>query len=327
MQITVGLFNILFYHFNDIGMSEKEVLSYLKLDPKILNNTTNTIDADIVGLYLELVTEKKNNRRIGLETGFMLPFTITGSIFNHHHNCNTVREVFEDPVLLSIVNNTISEYTDRIENNLLYHEISVNPIFAQKYPVATKQWYDMQYGICLQLAHSYTGKNLYPMVAHSVYAKEDDKLEEYLNCPVLYSQDKLAMVFPESVLDLPIKTSNKSLLPIFEDFISEIERDTQYKKLSDVVSKYISEHISTINPSLKLVAKNFNMSERSLQRRLKDEGTSYQLILDRLRIDLSQKYLNSNIPFSEIAFLLGFESQSAFNKFFKKHFDCSPSQY
>lgn len=69
------------------------------------------------------------------------------------------------------------------------------------------------------------------------------------------------------------------------------------------------------------------MTERNIQRKLKAEGTSYQKILDELRIELSQKYLKENIPLIEIAFLLGSDSQSAFNKFFKKHFGTQPSLF
>ena len=39
------------------------------------------------------------------------------------------------------------------------------------------------------------------------------------------------------------------------------------------------------------------------------------------------KYLKEKISLPEIGFLLGFESQSAFNKFFKKHFRVQPSAY
>ncbi|MCA5585062.1 helix-turn-helix domain-containing protein [Parabacteroides gordonii] len=57
------------------------------------------------------------------------------------------------------------------------------------------------------------------------------------------------------------------------------------------------------------------------------ENTSYQNILDKVRSELACKYLAEDISFSEVAFLLGFESQSAFNKFFQKHFKGQPSDY
>ena len=84
--------------------------------------------------------------------------------------------------------------------------------------------------------------------------------------------------------------------------------------------------ISTMELSLKSVAWRFNMSERNIQRKLQKENTSYQDILNNVRKELVSVYLQKDIPLSEIAFLLGFETQSAFNKFFKKHFNYTPSQ-
>lgn len=69
------------------------------------------------------------------------------------------------------------------------------------------------------------------------------------------------------------------------------------------------------------------MSERTLQRKLLGEDTSYQIILDEVRKGLAKKYLEENISLIEISFLLGFESQSAFNKFFRKHFGQKPTKY
>ena len=69
------------------------------------------------------------------------------------------------------------------------------------------------------------------------------------------------------------------------------------------------------------------MSARNIQRKLKSGGTSYQQILTNLRMDLTQEYIREKVPFTEIAFLLGFESQSAFNKFFHKKFHTTPGLY
>ncbi len=79
--------------------------------------------------------------------------------------------------------------------------------------------------------------------------------------------------------------------------------------------------------NLKSVARDLNMSERTLQRKLLVENTSYQAILDGVRIELANNYLEEQISLVEISFLLVFESQSAFNKFFRKHFGVKPTIY
>lgn len=69
------------------------------------------------------------------------------------------------------------------------------------------------------------------------------------------------------------------------------------------------------------------MSERTLLRKLLGENTSYQTILDDVRKELANKYLAENISLIEISFLLGFEFQSAFNKFFRRHFGQKPTKH
>lgn len=331
MFITAGLLNMLLKHF---GTSESDIhrlFTASGLDATVLQNPITKVDAHLLGAYLEHIVKKNKNHRTGLETGFLLPFTMTGNIFNIYNRSKTVREIFENAEPFEPTANNILIYTTREENNLFYFEIAIEPEFARLYPVGARQWVEMQYGISLQYAYSFTGRYLHPVLACSMYKKEGaaDKLEEYLGCPVKYEVDKLAMIFNKSVLDLPVITGNKDLLPIFEDYMHEIRllEEQPQNRLSRSVRRYLMHGLINANLDLAFVAEKFNMSGRTIQRKLKAEGTSYQQILDALRIELSQKYLKEKIPLAEISFLLGFETQSAFNKFFKKHFHSPPTRF
>lgn len=101
----------------------------------------------------------------------------------------------------------------------------------------------------------------------------------------------------------------------------------QNQNTYSVVRRYMLQTIPGINLNLKSTARDLNMSERTLQRKLLGEDTSYQIILDEVRKELAKKYLEENISLVEISFLLGFESQSTFNKFFRKHFGQKPTKY
>ena len=70
------------------------------------------------------------------------------------------------------------------------------------------------------------------------------------------------------------------------------------------------------------------MSERTLMRRLQDEGSSYNQLLDATRRELAQRYLRQkNLSLGQITYLLGFADQSNFFRACKRWFDASPSQY
>lgn len=328
MHITSGFFGILLKQFENIKIDISKIFAKSNMDIKVLESPFLKIDADILGQYLEQIVLKTGNSRIGLETGFVLPFSVVGTMLDICRNYSTPRELFashfdfEHPT-----ENTIHKLSTKEEGDLFYFEISIDENFEKSYPIAAKQWLEMQYGIALQYAYSLTGRYLFPVSMHSAYAQEGsiDKLTEYFNCPIKYQQDSSCLIYSKDVLDLPIINTNKGLLPIFEELLQVL--NAEQNKWSNSVRRYLMHNLSNSDLSLSIISKRFNMSKRNFHRKLKDENTSYQQILDSLRTELSSRYLKEKIPLVEIAFLLGFESQSAFNKFFLKHFNTTPSQY
>ena len=67
------------------------------------------------------------------------------------------------------------------------------------------------------------------------------------------------------------------------------------------------------------VATRLAMSRRSLQRHLQAEGLSYQLVLRETRLSLARHYLSkTELPSSEISFLLGFDEPNSFYRAFRQ---------
>lgn len=87
---------MLLKHFRTTPSEISGILSGLGYDYSVLQYPTSRIDANILGRYLEFVVAKTANARIGLETGFLLPFVITGIFFNIFYRSKTVREIFEN---------------------------------------------------------------------------------------------------------------------------------------------------------------------------------------------------------------------------------------
>ena len=81
-------------------------------------------------------------------------------------------------------------------------------------------------------------------------------------------------------------------------------------------------------PSQTRMAENFNVSVRTLIRRLKAEHSSYQILLDEVRKELACWYLqNSDLPIERIAERLGFQDTSNFSRVFRRWLDCKPSEF
>ncbi|MDF5982204.1 helix-turn-helix transcriptional regulator [Pseudomonas aeruginosa] len=76
------------------------------------------------------------------------------------------------------------------------------------------------------------------------------------------------------------------------------------------------------------MAQALHLSQRTLQRRLQEEGTSYQQLLDDTRRDMAEQYLQQpGLTLLEVAYLLGFADPSNFFRAFRRWFGCTPNEY
>lgn len=81
----------------------------------------------------------------------------------------------------------------------------------------------------------------------------------------------------------------------------------------------LHELLPSGDPAMTTMARRLAMSTRTLQRRLRDEDTTYQEVLAGTREALARHYLTSSrVPAAEIAFLLGYEDTNSFYRAFQQ---------
>ena len=81
-------------------------------------------------------------------------------------------------------------------------------------------------------------------------------------------------------------------------------------------------------PAIEDLAKEFNMSARTLQRKLATDGFSFQQLLEEARRELAHHYLlHSSLELTETAYLLGFENSNSFFRAFQNWEGVSPAKW
>jgi len=163
--------------------------------------------------------------------------------------------------------------------------------------------------------------------AQPEYIKE---YETVFDAPLLFEQEKTAIVFDRSLLATKINKGNPYLLNVLTSYAEKLLQKIQSKSdVKDKVRFLIRNHLADdIELDVQMAAKELNMSRHTLYRKLKKEEVSFQSLVEGVRQEEALRHLQENrVSVSEVAFLLGFSELSAFSRAFKRWTGESPAQY
>ncbi|AKD02201.1 AraC family transcriptional regulator [Pontibacter korlensis] len=157
--------------------------------------------------------------------------------------------------------------------------------------------------------------------------KEHERV--FSGAELIFDAKSSGLVFDASYLELPIVTANPELNQLFEKYAEEyLQRLREPKTVRERVQREIAQLLKGEEPSINLVSRSLAMSVRSLQSRLKEEGVTYQALLDEVRKEIAIKHLQDNQQtITDIAYLLGFAEPSVFSRSFKRWTGMPPAAY
>ena len=151
--------------------------------------------------------------------------------------------------------------------------------------------------------------------------------QRFYRCPLQFDAPHDALTLDASLLDCPLSTANPELARHNDDLVRRYLAGMREGTVVDRVREALAEHLSG-DASPEKVATLLGMSARSLQRRLKEQGTSYVQVLRDTRRELAIGHLREQqCSVTEIAFLLGFEDASAFARAFRSWTGVTPSSF
>lgn len=118
----------------------------------------------------------------------------------------------------------------------------------------------------------------------------------------------------------PFLTVNPGLWSYFEPALRQRLSDLgAHARITERLRCALLEALPAGEVSMHALGSKLGLSTRTLQRRLKEEGTSFQRTLDEVRTELARHYLkNSSMSGAEISFLLGFEDPNSFFRAFQR---------
>jgi AraC-like DNA-binding protein len=172
----------------------------------------------------------------------------------------------------------------------------------------------------LSIARCGTGTRISPIRLELAQPREHAKtMERHFGCPVVCGAPRNALVFHAEDAKRTFVTRNAELLAMLApQFEAEIRQESSDENFVERVRVAIQQKLTGQRPTIDDIADTLHISSRTLQRRLQEEGSSFQKVLDEARHQLARRYLNNSVlELNEAAYLLGYEDGNSFVRAFR----------
>lgn len=206
---------------------------------------------------------------------------------------------------------------------------------APSRPPSPRALLDCTHAYLLVAGRRATSTDFTPRQVRMPYPRPADTtaLERFYRCPIAYGQRHCELSFDRAVLDLPVRRPDAQLARFMAELaerqLAHLEPTVASDPFLDRLRAAILGCLTRrLGPMLPATARELALSPRTLQRRLREQGLSFQGLVNEVRLGLAAAYLaKEELALGEIAFVLGYSEPSAFHRAFKRAFACTPAEY
>lgn len=147
-----------------------------------------------------------------------------------------------------------------------------------------------------------------------------------VGCPIRVGRGYTGIAFPAALLVKPIHTADPVRYAFLQDSLNGARPATELS-LAQQVTRYLYQALDS-DPTITACARRLSLSPRTLQARLRREGTSFSEILEGKRLERARQMLaRGDTPIAEIADMLGYTERTSFDRAFRRWTGLSPRQF
>ena len=152
---------------------------------------------------------------------------------------------------------------------------------------------------------------------------------EYFGCELRFGQEVDGIEFTKTSLETPVQKADNGLSRfLLAQLDLQLEAVSQHAPIEREIKQAIGDALSGGVPKMEEVARHIGMSGRTLHRRLAESQLTFTDLVDETRQQLAESLLaRTEHPLAEVAFLVGFSEQSAFQRAFKRWNGDTPGAY
>jgi AraC-like DNA-binding protein len=184
----------------------------------------------------------------------------------------------------------------------------------------------------MRICRQATDTRLAPRTVRMKHRRDETppEFKTFFGCDVEFGADCDEIIFPAQVASLPVTGRDQYLNDLLRKYAEAAlaDRDHAPTTLRSSIEDSVTQLLPHGKASLPNVARRLALGSRTLSRRLGDEGLTFTEVLNETRLALAKRYLaERDLPFGEVAWLLGYRELSAFFHAFKRWTGVTPRQF
>lgn len=184
--------------------------------------------------------------------------------------------------------------------------------------------------VILTFRHLYPG-TFRPLKIGLTRSKPLDDMSNFertFKCPITFGQENIWFEIDSSTALERLPTANAELAQINDNLCAKYIARFDKSDLHGQAYSLLLDVLAEGEPTMDDIAARLTVSTRTLQRKLKEQGTSFKSLLDDVRKELSIQYMEqSHMPLGEISYRLGFSHVGNFSRAFKRWHNSSPAEW
>jgi AraC-like DNA-binding protein len=330
MRVHNEILKTLIRNASHFGVDEVEIYRDTGLTTELLNVADGMQDWSVGIKVWESILNRSNYRYISLNFGKRITFSVLGWISPLVSSSSDLLTSWKSIVSFFPLLGEMFEYKLLLLSDgsvkLTYHPA---PSWVEKSSVTAAMATEHAMSLTLALSGFLVSRKIIPLKASFAYdvRPADRRLFIDLFENVAFGENENSLLFSKETAELKTVSGNpltyEFMLKLCSEKLSSIKRATGYYSK---VKRILLNKESYYNLKIEEVAAMLNTSTRTLQRHLKDEGYTYQRILDEHFIESATTLLSRpGVQIQEVAFILGFDSAQSFSRAMKKKTGKSPS--
>lgn len=314
-----------------LGADYQALIALSGQTESLLSAPESVVDREVYNAIIERAMEATGDPCLGLHMGEGLSLAASGLIGQITQTSATVKQALE--YCCEFANLGCSELPMRMVKSGKYYKVYLqeNDLWAQQSPRGYRNTAEGILVFTLREFQTLTRKQHHPAAVHFPWSA-GVALEEYrriFQAPLLFEQGEIALILHQAQVEQPIMTADFELLRILVAHAEQ--KSARLAQEAGFVNKVRQSMIQLVQPefpTVEQVARHLNLSTRTLQRRLRTEGYTYQKLHNELRQEFAISYLKRpDLSISEVAYLLDYAETSAFSRAFKRWQGLAPQAW